>query len=456
MSRIGSAAVVIGAGIAGLSAARTLADRFDRVVVLDRDRLPAEPVPRKGVPQSEHGHVLLVAGQRALEQLFPGLMDELRAAGAADFDPGLDLSVYRFGGIWARTPSAVRLVVPSRPLLELAIRRRVEALVVGRHLGRTSKAGGFGMEILDVTAVSGLLGEGGRVTGVRLDDGTTLDAELVVDCTGRGSRSNRWLDALGFPAPRVTEVTVGIGYATRLYRRSPGDLAEGQAILELPDPPDETRAGVVLPIEGDRWLISLAAWHEGYPRDLAAFEKHGRELRHPAIADLLSRCEPLTDLAVYHFPASRRRHFEEQRERPVGYLALGDALCSFNPIYGQGMTCAALEAVELGVLLDKHSAVTDALTAEYYRRAAAVIATPWQFATGGDFAFPQTKGKRPPGIRLLNAYSRRIQLASIVDPGVREVFTLVQHLVLDPGVLRKPSMILRVLRSSRRALASLG
>jgi 2-polyprenyl-6-methoxyphenol hydroxylase-like FAD-dependent oxidoreductase len=442
MSRIGSAAVVIGAGIAGLSAARTLADRFDRVVVLERDRLSTEALPRKGVPQSEHGHVLLSAGQRALDRLFPGLLDELRAAGAGDFDPGLDLSVYRYGGMWARTPSSVRLVSPSRPLLELAIRRRVEALP--------------GLEIRDDTAVAGLLGEGGRVTGVRLDDGTGIDADLVVDCSGKGNRSNRWLGALGFPAPRVSEVTIGIGYATRLYRRSPGDLAVGQAVLDLPDPPHETRAGVVLPIEGDRWLISLAAWHEGYPRDLAAFEKHGRELRQPTIADLMTRCEPLTDVAVHHFPASRRRHFEEQRERPVGYLALGDAMCSFNPIYGQGMTCAAMEAVELGTLLDKHSAVTGALTADYYRRAAAVIATPWQFATGGDFAYPQTKGKRPPGIRLLNAYSRRLQLASIVDPEIREVFTLVQHLILDPGVLRKPSTILRVLRSSRKALASLG
>lgn len=442
MSRIGSVAVVVGAGIAGLAAARTLADRFDRVVVLDRDRLPTEPVPRKGVPQSEHGHVLLVSGQRALDGLFPGLMDELRAAGAADFDPGLDLAVYRYGGLWARTPSSVRLVTPSRPLLELTMRRRVQALP--------------GMEFRDDTAVSGLVGIGGRVTGVRLDDGTQIEADLVVDCSGKGSRSNRWLGALGFPAPRVSEVTVGIGYATRLYRRSPGDLAQGQAVFVLPDPPRGTRAGVALPIEGDRWLVSLGGWHESYPRDLDTFEKHGRELPHPAIGDLMARCEPLSDLAVYHYPASRRRHFEQLRERPVGYLALGDAMCSFNPIYGQGMTCAALEAVELGTLLDKHSTVSAAFTADYYKRAAAVIATPWQFATGGDFAYPQTKGKRPPGIGLLNAYSRRIQLASIVDPQLREVFTLVQHLLVDPGVLRKPSTVLRVLRSSRKALAALG
>ena len=442
MTRIGNVAVVIGAGIAGLATARTLADRFERVVVLDRDRLPTNAVPRKGVPQGAHGHVLLIAGQRALEGLFPGLMDELRAAGAADFDPGMDLSISRYGAVWSRVPSQLRLVTFSRPLLELTIRQRVQALP--------------GVEVRDDTAVSGLSGAEGRVSGVRLNDGTGIDADLVVDCSGKGSRSNRWLAELGFPAPRVSEVTIGLGYATRLYRRRPGDFTDGQAVFALPTPPEEVRTGVALPIEGDRWLISLGGWHDGFPRDLAEFEQHGKELPHPAIPALMEHCEPLTELAVYQFPASRRRHFEDLTERPVGYLALGDAICSFNPVYGQGMTCATLEAVELGSLLDKHSGITAALTADHYRQAARIIATPWQFATGADFVYPQTKGERPRGIGLLNAYSRRIQLAAMVDPQIRETFTLVQHLVLDPAVLRRPSMVWKVLRASRRALAALG
>jgi 2-polyprenyl-6-methoxyphenol hydroxylase-like FAD-dependent oxidoreductase len=442
MTRVGGTAVVVGAGIAGLAAARTLADRFDRVVVLDRDRLPEDAAPRRGVPQGEHGHVLLIAGQRALEGLFPGLRDELLAAGAVDFDQGTDLIVYRWGATFVRSPSTLRLVTFSRPLLELTIRQRVQALST--------------VDIRDDVAVSALLGEGGRVTGVRLDDGTVIDADLVVDCSGKGNRSNRWLSTLGFPAPKVSEVTISFGYASRMYRRSPGDLPEGQALYVLPSPPDEFRAGGALPVEGDRWLVSLGGWHGQFPRDAAEFEKHAKELGHPGVAALIERCEPLTDIAIYQFPASRRRHFEDLRERPSGYLALGDAICSFNPIYGQGMTCAAMEAAELGTLLDKHSGVTGALVEEYYRSAARIVATPWQFAAGGDFMYPQTTGERPRGIGLLNAYSRRIQLASIVDVEVREVFTQVQHLILDPAVLRKPSMILKVLRSSRRALATIG
>src|SRR3989440_4482040 len=437
MTRIGSAAVVVGAGIAGLTAARTLADRFDRVVVLDRDRLPDDPVPRRGVPQGEHGHVLLLAGQRALEELFPGLLDELTAAGAARFDMGMDLSIYRFGAVWSRIPTAQWLVTPSRALLETTVRQRVRKLP--------------GVEVCEDTSVSGLVGAAGRVIGVRLADGGAIGADLVVDCTGRGGRSNRWLAELGFPAPRVAEITVNLGYATRLYRRTPGDLPDAQAVLVLPDPPRETRTGGVLPIEGDLWMVTLGGWHDGFPRDLESFERHGRESPHPGLVRLLQRAEPVSDVVVYQFPASRRRHFEELRERPVGYLALGDAICSFNPIYGQGMTCASMEAVALGELLDRHGRITDALSADYYRRAAALLATPWQFAAGADFAYPQTKGGRPRGVPPLNTDSRRVQRASIVDPQVREVFMSVQHLVLDPAVLRRPSMVLKVLRAARRS-----
>ncbi len=435
-ARIGQTAVVIGAGIAGLAAARALAGRFDRVLVLDRDELPDDAAPRRGVPQSGHGHVLLIAGQRALGELFPGLRDELVEAGGVDFDPSLDLSFYRYGAIWSRIPSSQRMVASSRPLLELILRRRVLGLP--------------GTRLRTGTAVCALVGSDGRVTGVQVDDGETVDADLVVDCTGRGSRSNQWLTALGFPVPRVTEVGIGLGYATRLYRRSPGDLTDAQAILALPDPPGETRAGLVLPIDGNRWLISLGGWHGSFPRDARTFDEHARELPHPGLAALLDRCEPLTDVAVCQFPASRRRHFEELERVPAGYLALGDAICSFNPIYGQGMTCAALEAVELGRLLDRHRTITAALSAEHYRDAARIIATPWQFAAGADFAYPQTKGVRPRGIRLVNAYARRVQLAAMVDPEIREVFSLVQHLVLPPDVLRTPSMLLKVLRKGVR------
>jgi 2-polyprenyl-6-methoxyphenol hydroxylase-like FAD-dependent oxidoreductase len=442
VQRLAGVALVIGAGIGGLCAARTLAEHFERVLVLDRDELPETAVPRRGVAQSGHGHVLLVAGQRALGELFPGLMDELVEAGGVRFDPGTDLSLYRFGAIWPREPSDLRLVTFSRPLLELAIRRRCAAIA--------------GVSIRDRVSAAALVGSGGRVTGARLDDGEVIDTELIIDCTGRGARSDRWLSSLGFATPRVSEVKVSVGYATRFYRRSAGDLTEGAAVFSLPNPPKEKRTGVALPVEDDRWLISLGGWHNDFPHDQQDFERHARELPHPAIARLLERCQPVNELSVVRYPASRLRHFDELAELPAGYLALGDAICSFNPIYGQGMTCAAMEAVQLGRLLDQAASPSAQLSQQYYQLAAKIVATPWQFATGGDFSYPETSGDRPRGIRLKNAYSRQVQLAAMVDPEVRRVFTSVQHLILDPAELIKPAMVARVLSRSVRGFSAVG
>lgn len=433
----GASAIVIGAGIAGTAAARVLADRFDSVLLLDRDELTDHAEPRRGVPQGAHGHVLLVAGQRALDTLFPGLMAELVAAGAVEFDPGMGLSFSRFGAIWPRVHTELRLATASRPLLERAVRRRVQALP--------------NVQVRTGVAVTALLGDDERVTGVRLDDGTVSEADLVVDCSGRGGASQRWLEALGHPAPRVTEMKIGVGYATRLYRRKPTDLADAHAAFALPDPPGELCSGLALPVEDDRWLVSLGGWHGAFPHDEAGFDAHAAALPHPGIAGIVAHCEALTDVTVCTLPVSRRRHVEELRRVPAGYLALGDAVCSFNPIYGQGMTCAAMEAVQLGELLDVHATVTAALTAEFYQRLARIVATPWRFAAGGDFAYPQTEGIRPRGISVMNAYARQVQLASMVDPDIRRVFTSVQHLIMDPSELSRPAMVVRVLRTARRA-----
>jgi 2-polyprenyl-6-methoxyphenol hydroxylase-like FAD-dependent oxidoreductase len=430
-------AVVIGAGIAGLAVSRALADRFARVVLLDRDRLPDTVTPRRGAPQTYHVHVLLAAGQRALEELFPGLDDELVRAGAVPFDPGLDLRFHRYGAVWTVAPAGLRLLSMSRPLLELTLRRRVVALP--------------NVTVRDEVAVAGLTGQDHRVTGVVLDDGEVLPADLVVDCSGRGSRSDRWLSALGLPTPTGVEVKVGIHYATRLYRRKPGDLTDGLGVFVLPTPPHERRVGLVLPIEDDRWLVGLGGWHgDGAPTDDDGFLGHARSLPHPAVGSVMQRAEPLTGIFAYQFPTSRRRQFERVRTPPAGYVAAGDAMCSFNPVYGQGMTCAALEALALGRTLDRHADVSAAFAREFYRAAAGIIAVPWRFAVGADFAYPQTTGPRPAGLALLNAYSRRLQRVAQVDPGVRRRFTAVQHLITPPSTLFTPSMIAKVLRGPRR------
>ncbi|GLZ79409.1 FAD-binding monooxygenase [Actinorhabdospora filicis] len=423
--------MVAGAGVAGLAAAAMLASRFAQVTVIDRDELAEGAVPRRGVPQSEHGHVLLGAGQQALEKLLPGLREEMIAAGAVPFEPGEDLAFHRYGARWPKIDTGLELITFSRPLLEWVLRGRVAAFP--------------NVAFRSGLAVSGLSGDDGRVTGVTTGEGG-LDADLVVDCTGRGSRSDRWLAALGLPAPRVTEVRIDVGYSTRLFRRLPGDMDDSVAHFALPTPPHELRAGLALPIEGDRWLISMGGWHGDYPGDEDAFLAHAKSLPLPEIARLVTEREPLTDLVTCGYPASRRRHFEELDRVPAGYLALGDAMCSFNPIYGQGMTCGAQEAVALGALLD--AGPLD--EAAYYREAARIITTPWQFAVGADFTYPQTKGERPRGVGLRNRFGRELQFAAQNDPEIRRVYMRVQHLLLPPEVLFKPAMIVKILRAARR------
>ncbi|HLL64920.1 MAG TPA: tryptophan 7-halogenase [Micromonosporaceae bacterium] len=443
MSTARSSAVVIGAGIAGLTSARVLAERFERVTVLDRDLLPDAGVPRRGVPQGHHPHTLLLAGQRALEGLFPGLREELVGAGAVVFDTGGDLAYYRGGEPWPALPIGLETINVTRPRLEYAIRRRVAAMT--------------SVTIRDGVAIAGLTGDDSRITGVTLDDGDVLPADLVVDCSGRGTRSDRWLGSLGFPTPHVAEVKIGVGYATRLARRTPGDLAEGAALLVLPVPPGERRSGLALPVEGDRWLISGGGWHGDYPAaDDAALRRHLRSLPHGGIADLYDRAEPLDEVRTAAFPSSRRRYFERLRRLPAGYLAAGDAMCSFNPVYGQGMTCAALEATVLGQVLDDHPGASPEMARAYYRAAARILTTPWRFAVGADFRFPGTTGPKVRGTDALNGYSHRIWMAALTSTEVRRTLLAVQHLVSPPSALFAPAMVARVLREPRRARRAAG
>jgi 2-polyprenyl-6-methoxyphenol hydroxylase-like FAD-dependent oxidoreductase len=431
-------AVVIGASMAGLVTARVLSRRYANVTVLDRDELPAGDTPRRGVPQGAQPHVLLVSGLRELSGLFPGLGDELVERGGVRFDPGLGLCVHRYGNRWPRAATGLELVSMSRPLLESVVRDRV--------------AKEPGVTIRDRVCVTALSGSDSTVTGVFLDTGELLDADLVVDCSGRGSRSGRWLAGLGLARPEQVEIKIGVTYTARVHRRSPGELDGWHGALILPAAPDENRAGWVLAIDSDRWLVAVGGWHiDAPPGDAESFTTFAKSLPDPILAELIAGAEPLTDPVTYRFPSSRRRLFERLQRPPAGYVTLGDAICSFNPIYGQGMSCAAMEAGALDRALAQHGAATAEMARDYYAATARIIATPWRFAVGGDFAHPATTGPRPRGIALSNWYARKIAIASQRDADINRVFMAVQQLVAPASELFRPGLAAKALWRARGA-----
>lgn len=372
-------AVVIGAGVAGLATAAALAVRFQHVLVLDRDRLPDGPVSRRGIPQGAHPHVLLEPGRHGLESLLPGLGADLQATGASLLSSGSELAIYRQGKLSAEPAVDPDLLCCTRPRLEWMIRRRLTLLP--------------NVRVEDATAVHGLTGDAARVTGVATNVGA-CPADLVVDCSGRGSRSDRWLATLGAPGPPGQSVRVNVRYASAVIPRSPSDLPAGSALYVLPTAPAETRFGAMLPIENDRWLVTLGGWHQ--PKDaivnLTGYLAFARSLPYPLIGDLVARrATHNTIVALHAFPTSHRRLFAES-DHPAGFAAVGDCVASVNPIYGRGMTTAVLQAIALGDAFDCHPAESRELSRAFFHAINPIVDASWRMAVEADGLWPQTGG----------------------------------------------------------------
>lgn len=420
-------AIVIGGSMAGLCAARVLAERFERVTLLERDVFVDNAAPRGGVPQGRHLHGLLRRGEDLLEGWFPGLVAELVAGGAVRMEMGTDFRWFHYGGWKVNAPSGVDALGLSRPFLELAVRRRVLALP--------------NVTVEDGASVRGLTLDAGqkRVTGVRVGTGAaaerTLEADLVVDASGRASAMPRWLTSLGRSEVREEVIKVNVGYASRAYRRPAPGTVPWKACYVLGQSPASRRLGAIFSIEGDRWIAVLAGVLGDHPpSDDAGFAQFARELADPAIADALAHAEPLGDVAVYKFASHQRRHYEDLADLPDGLAVLGDAHCSFNPIYGQGITCATLGARTLEQSLATHG-LSPGSSRAFQRALAAVIDAPWAMSTGEDLRYPEVEGPRPPWTGAMEWYTARVHRAALHDPHVARAFYRAMHMVAPPTVL---------------------
>jgi flavin-dependent dehydrogenase len=448
-------AVVIGAGMSGLLAARVLANHFEQVTIVERDTLSDSAQTRKGVPQGHMLHALMPRGLEIVERLFPGYSHELEAAGAVPVRLPTDSLILTPGGWLPRQFTGWPLLSASRPLFEWAVRRRLRELP--------------GVTILDRHDVSALrtARDGQRVTGVTvrpLDDPgdgpastPQLAADLVVDASGRGSRAPAWLSEGGFGTPAKTQVDPNVAYASRTYRIPDGFSADWKLVMLTSKPPSMPRTGFLFPIEGGQWIVGLiGAAGQHPPTDEAGFAAFTRSLRHPIIADVLAAAEPVTPIRGYRGTANRQWHFERMPRWPERFVVLGDAVCAFNPIYGKGMSTAAVAAETLdGCLREQRrrraAGDLDGLARRFQRRLARRNADPWMLSTGEDLRYPTTTGMHvTAATRLLHRYLDRVGTAAILDLATAHTFAKVMVMLARPTVLFAPRILAAAARTPAR------
>jgi 2-polyprenyl-6-methoxyphenol hydroxylase-like FAD-dependent oxidoreductase len=438
----GKKVIVIGASMAGLLAARALADHFEQVTLLERDIFPPPGENRKGVPQGRHTHVLLERGRRIMEEYLPGLTADLAGLGAVNIaDVSLSVRWFRSGAYHRPGASGISGIGVARPTLEAAFRQHVLALP--------------NVHAREDCNVTGLLTtpDKGRVTGVRLVDrraGTgeeSLLADLVVDASGRGSRSPAWLEKLGYSRPAEDEVRVGLGYTTCYYRRRPEHLSGLKGVVQLPTPPNK-RMGVIMAQDGDRWVVTLGGYLGDHaPTNYTGFLEFARSLATPDIYNLIKGAELLSEPVAHKFPANLRHRYDKLARFPDGYLVFGDALCSFNPIYGQGMTVAALEAVALGECLAQGHAH---LARRFFAEAGPIIDLAWSTTVGNDLSNPEVEGQRTPMVRFLNWYIDKLHKAAHTDAVLSIAFQKVINMVAPPPTILNPAIAWRVMKGNLR------
>ncbi len=436
-------AIIIGGSIAGLVSADVLAGHFDRVTIIERDVLPDAPAARPGTPQAHHIHVLLLKGQYTLERLFPGFQDDLAAMGAPAMDWTADCLWIAEGQPAPRYASGLVTHFASRDLLEYAIRRRLQQNPrIEFYTGREAVALIPNADHTRATRVQ--LRPRGQLVSTE-----ELSADLIVDASGRESRLPQWLEQLGYEPPAETRVNSFLGYASRIYRQPPAPR-DWQAVLVRPTPPGSSRGGGIMPMEGNRWIANLGSAGRDYPpTDEPGFLEFARSLSNPILYDALREAEPLTSIYGYRRTENRLRHYERLARLPENVIALGDAVCAFNPVYGQGMTVAALGAVTLDECLHKHP--DEGFALKFQARLARANELPWAMATSVDFLYPGTESNMERHEnRLVNAYLARVSETSFRDPYVNLAFLKVIHLLEPPSVWFRPGIARRVLQSALR------
>ena len=441
-------AIVVGGSIAGMLAARVLADSFENVIIIETDKLPDHASIRKGVAQSVQPHVLFTKGYRILEELFPGISASLSAAGAISIDWAKEFHYFTEGRWSANNPddSDIVSVTCSRPLIEWAIRQKLTQF--------------SNVQFLEQHRVTGLLANFKQtaITGVCLHslvDNTShsMPASLVVDAAGRRSNAPQWLKTLGFTPPPETVINPFLGYATRRYRQPEGFTSDWKVLLISQQPPSNTRLGYLAKIENGEWIATLGGYgHDFPPTDEAGFLEYASTLSSPQFYEAIKNAQSISPIYAHRATANRMRHYEKIK-LPFGFLALGDAVCALCPVYGQGMTVSALSAIVLqDWLKTSQNSKTNFLgnPASFQKNLAKSNQLHWMLATSQDSRFPTTAGRNKPGKleKVLGWYMQQLQVMASEQSSIQTMFMEVAHVLKSPIAFYHPKIILRVLARS--------
>ncbi|PAE23624.1 FAD-dependent oxidoreductase [Bacillus sp. 7894-2] len=431
-------AIVIGGSIAGMLAARVLADSFEKVMIIEKDGEQLKGSPRKGVPQAAHGHVLLKSGEKILEDLFPGLRAEMIKGGSVPADFSNDIAWHHHGSWKVRYDSGCSIIQQSRPFLEYHLRKRIDQ-IENIHTLYNTKAKDFTLN-------------GSRITGIEAEtaEGNAIyPADLTVDASGASSLAFHCLDKVGVAPLKKTEISINLFYANRIYRKIPSD-PEWKSLLVYPDPPLQSFGGAISPTENNEWMITLFGYGANNPpADNNEFLEAAKNLERPHIYDCIKNGEPASDIKVYRFPSMRRYHFEKMKTFPKGLLVMGDAFCRIDPVFAQGMSIAAKEAMALQEILIS-AGEADADPYNFHRKISKIVDIPWLIALTEDFRFSHTAGAKPLGLPLLQWYVKKVVNACSYDPYTYDCFMKVLHLQAHPAVLFTPRAVRNIFRRRKK------
>jgi 2-polyprenyl-6-methoxyphenol hydroxylase-like FAD-dependent oxidoreductase len=443
-----NSAIVIGGSMAGMLAARALSETFDRVTILERDLISGNLEGRPGVRQARHLHALLPRGRRILERWFPGITSEFQAAGAEVLDVANDIAWLTPQGWGVRFPSRFEALTLTRDLLDWVVRRRLLQLP--------------NVNLLHSREVKSLRGGANLVEGVNLNFRAEnkrgafsdfLRSEFVVVSTGRNSSAPKWLRELGLPEPETSRVDAHVGYASRMFRRPSQFKSAWRALFIQAAPPAAKRAGILFPVEGNRWLVTLQGGDGDYPpADEAGFLEFARTLRSPLLFEAIKHAEPVTPISSYRAAQNKLQHYERLKSWPDRLIVLGDAACAFNPVYGQGITTAALAAEDLQRCFPQSRIRLDGVARHFQRRLAKINRAPWMLATSEDLRYAGVEGaSASPAVKFMHTYINNVLRSATHSKTVRKRFLEVQGMLKGPAAIFRPFVVAQVLKEALKS-----